>query len=66
MVKIMSERSSPREKASDSISRLSPTMDTHRSWIPRAGNLVAIHAALVSVNSPIKSSVPMEIISAFK
>lgn len=40
-------------------------METHWSSIPRAGNRLAIQEELVSVNSPINSSVPMPMISAF-
>ena len=65
VVKMMSERLSPLVKASASISRLSPTWETHCSCMPSGGNREAMKEALVSVSSPIKSSVPMDIISAF-
>ena len=41
-------------------------MLTHCNRMPSAGRRPAIQLALVSVNSPISNSVPMEIISAFK
>ena len=62
----MSERCRPRENASPRLPKSSPTIDTHLSCIPRGGSQPAIHAALVSVSSPIRSSVPMEKMSAFK
>jgi len=40
-------------------------METHCSSMPKAGNRLAIQEELVSVNSPISSSVPMPMISAF-
>ena len=64
VVKMMSERSIPRRKASASLGRSSPMMLTHCNRMPRAGSRPAIQLALVSVSSPISSSVPTEIISA--
>ena len=40
-------------------------IETHWSSMPRAGRRPAIQEEFVSVNSPIRSSVPMPIISAF-
>ena len=61
-----SERCNPRDMASVIFPWSSPTMVTHCSWTPRGGSLAAIHDELVSVSSPISSSLPMEKISAFK
>ena len=65
VVKMMSERSSPIWKACVSCARSSPTSVTHCSVIPNGGSRVAIQPALVSLSSPMSSSVPIPMISAF-